>query len=94
MVVGGAIGGSGWRRLGVDSPAWVLVDGGEGLSDMSEFLRKMLLVAELVGLSDEGVGYRLQDGWVVVGAVVKIAVGVGRLPVDLVRWKSAGSSLD
>ena len=35
-------------------------------------------------LTDECVGDRLEDGWVVEGPVVKVSVGVGQFDVDLV----------
>ena len=70
-------------RLGVDLLPWVLVDGGESVGHMSEFLLKMVLVAELVSSSDEGIRDGLKNGRVVVRAEVEVSVGVGWFSVDL-----------
>ena len=77
-------------RLGLNVPSWVLVDGSQGCGDVLDLLLKMFWIAELVGSSDEGIGYRLTNGWVVEGAVVKISVSVGGFPVDLMCRMAVG----
>ena len=58
--------------LSLDLTPGILVDGGEGCGDVIEFLLKMVWIAELVCLTDECVGDRLEDGWVVEGPVVMV----------------------